>query len=152
MLIQDKILILFYVLQMHWYRRRPHWGSTSPLPSISAQHRLRFAWCCKASGYLNSETNEALCPICYALSPLAIKEDCTFILTHILSDGLIPPLYDCANCDDTLIVQLPVSTCYVCTQVHLGLMTHFEESDREFDDLIDPLMIYISGHDFDVVH
>lgn len=133
------------MLQMHWYRQRPN-EAYSQIPSHTSQHLLRFAWCCKVNGYLNLSIGRGLCESCY--KGLLNKFFYEPLYTHFLSDGHVPVEYNCALCYDDLITRYPVSTCQICTQTHLVFLTNLEYAEQNPDDLIDPAVIYIDGHNF----
>lgn len=133
---------------MYWYRQRPHEAYTFPLPSLSSQHHLRLAWCHKIRCNLNYRTGESFCDSCYRFS--LNRLDCRILYIHLLSDGMYSPVYKCANCHRALTIRYPLSTCHLCTRVHLNLLTHFEEHGLDVNNLADPILLHVSGTNFDI--
>lgn len=139
---------LHKILIMHWHRQRPHeaYMFESPIPSFNSIRHLRFAYCCKVRAMLNKYNQEGICDPCYRLLP--DKSDYEILYSHLLTDGLAPLNYDCANCYCTLIIKYPLFTCQLCTKIHLEILTYLENEDYDFDCLPDPVVIYVSGQEF----
>lgn len=131
---------------MHWYRKRPHEAYFQPLPSVSSQHHLRFAWCCKITGYINGYSGRSLCVPCYEHLPE--KYFIEPLYTHFLSDGHVSPWTKCAICEQDLVTRYPLNTCHLCTRIHLNTLTNFENNDQNINEMRDPILIHVEGRRF----
>lgn len=133
---------------MLWHRQRPCSAYVSGPPPSNSNYSLRPAWCCKVKGFITKNLKKGLCHHCYkiALNRSEYKE----LYTHLLSDGHIPPVYDCTNCGLSLISQNLLSTCCLCTRTQLNFLTSRVDNNQDIDLLADPTIIHISGLQFDL--
>lgn len=136
---------------MYWYRRPPDEAFSRYLSSDSALHCLRFAWCNKIYGHIHETSSGSLCSSCYGLLDESTKLEYEGLYTHLMSDGHRPPIYACDNCKISLVIQNPISLCQLCTSVNLNLLTSADIAGQDMTQLIDPIIIYVGGLEFDVV-
>lgn len=136
------------MLQMYLYRQRPHEAYLWPAPSFKSERRLRFAWCCKAEGYIENKTGRGICDACYErMFDKSLYEP---LYAHFLSDGHNLLNIVCTICRFSMPTISPIRTCPPCARMHLNLLTAIEEDvdDDDIDKLEDPIIIYIGGYDF----
>lgn len=62
--------------------------------------------------------------------------------------GLNSSIFNCINCYNILIIQDLLLTCRICTRAHTIFLTYLERDERDINELLDPIIIYIVGHEF----
>lgn len=132
---------------MHLYRQRPHEAYLWPTPSFSSGQHLRFAWCSKVRGFINTMSGRGICKACY--DNLVNTANHKPFYAHYLSDRHKFVKVICINCQLPMVTEYPISTYPVCTRTHLNLITALE-GDDDINDLDDPTIIYIEGQDFQI--